>query len=153
MRFVGPPMSLERARRSFGIILALGHEKSPQRFMAIVEKATGRPVGISAFQHFDVRRRRVEAGIVLDGPSRGRGFGKEGLRALVAHAFENYGLEEVWLQHAADHETAGRVPASLGFLRRTDPRDYGAAPGNCIWSTTAGGWTDRPIPVSDRSRE
>lgn len=113
--------------------------------MTIVEKATGRSVGIGAFQNFDGRR-RVEAGLVLDGPSRGRGFGKEALRALVDLAFQNDEVDELWLQHAAEHGIAGRVPASLGFLRAEDASDYDAADGNRVWFTSRAVWAGLPYP-------
>ncbi len=141
MRFVGSPLPPERALRSFGIILASQAARPVRRrFLLIVEKVSQRSIGFSAFQRFDLRNRRVEAGMVLNSESRGRGFGKEGLRALVSHAFESYPVDEVWIQHAADHMAASRVPAGVGLLPRADAPAYGAAPGRCVWSAHRSRW-------------
>jgi RimJ/RimL family protein N-acetyltransferase len=144
MRFIGPPLSRERAQRTFRLILSSRHSQPFERlFLVIIEKATQQAIGIGAFQHFDAQRRRVETGMVLNSESRGRGFGKDGLCALVTHGFAILPVDEVWIQHAADNRMAERVPVSLGLLRNMDaPRD-GVAPGNYIWSAYRELWPVR----------
>ena len=145
MRFVGPVLTRERAQRSFRIVLAsLDSHPLERLFLVIVEKASQRAIGISAFQHFDAHRRRVEAGMVLNSESRGRGFGKEGLHALVTHGFAIYPVDEVWIQHAADNAIARRVPISLGLARNTDAPALEVAPGKCIWSAYRESWCGSP---------
>ncbi len=141
MRFVGPPLSRERALRSFRKALAALHRRPLERLLlVIVAKASQQSIGISAFQDFDARRRRVEAGMMLGCGSRGRGFGKEGLCALVTYAFAEFPVDEVWIQHAAANSNAQRVPVSLGLARNTDPA-YADGSGRLIWSAHRESWS------------
>lgn len=139
MRFVGPPLSRERARRSFRKALASRRQPLEGLFLVIVEKASQRDIGISAFQSLDARSRRVEAGMMLGCESRGRGFGREGLSALVSYAFATFPVDEVWIQHAADNSNARRVPISLGLSRNTDAA-HNDGSGRLIWSAYRESW-------------
>jgi RimJ/RimL family protein N-acetyltransferase len=123
MRFVGPPLSLERAQRGFRKVLQSLEQRPVERvLLVIVEKATDQSIGIGAFQDFDLQRRRVQAGMMLGGGARGRGFGKEGLRALIDHAFATFAVDEVWTQHAADNMGARRLTISLGLSHNTETK-------------------------------
>jgi RimJ/RimL family protein N-acetyltransferase len=145
MRFVGPPLSRERAQRAFRKALASLDCRPVERlFLAIVEKASQRAIGIGALQDFDARRRRVQAGIMLESESRGRGFGKEILRALATRAFAAFPLDEVWVQHAADNSSARSLPFSLGFSRNFNTADYGEGPGKCVWCVGRETWCRSP---------
>jgi RimJ/RimL family protein N-acetyltransferase len=140
MRFVGPPLSRERAQRSFRNALAARHRRPPDRlFLIIVEKASRQAIGVSALQCFDARGRRMEAGMMLGSAGRGRGFGKEGLRALVTHAFATFPVDEVWIQHAAANSNARRVPVGLGLSRNTHAA-YDDGSGKFIWSAYRESW-------------
>jgi len=131
MRFIGPPLSREQALRNFHKILAsLGRRPVERVMLAIVETTSHRCIGIGALQDFEPERRRVEVGMMLVGGGRGRGFGKEGLRALVSYAFATFEVDEVWLQHDDNSAAAWGVPASLGLSHSTDLHK----PGTSIWS-------------------
>jgi RimJ/RimL family protein N-acetyltransferase len=140
MRFVGPRLTPERAQRNFRKVLD-SIERRPIEcvLLVIVETATGQSIGIGAFQDFDTRRRRVEAGMMLGGGARGRGFGKEGLRALITHAFATFAVDEVWIQHAADNMDARRVPVSLGLSHNTETKS-----GKLVWSACRQSWRAEP---------
>ena len=144
MRFVGPPLSRERAQRTFRKTLAsMDCRPLVRLFLVIIEKASQQAIGIGAFQGFDALRRRVEAGILLKPESCGRGLGKEGFCALVTHAFAIFPVDEVWAQHAVDNSIAQRVPISLGFARNIDAAACDDAPGKCIWSAYRESWCHR----------
>jgi ribosomal-protein-alanine N-acetyltransferase len=135
MRFVGRPLSPERAQRSFRKALeSLDCCPLEQLFLVVVDKASQEAIGISALTQFDARRRRVQAGIMLTSESRGRGFGKEILRAMVTRAFGILPVDEVWVQHARANAMAQSLPVSLGFSRQLDAVDYGEEADKCIWS-------------------
>jgi RimJ/RimL family protein N-acetyltransferase len=152
MHFVGPPLSRERAERSFRIVLASRDRRPVVRLvLAIVEKASQQAIGIGGYQDFDVRRRRVEAGMLLKPESRGRGFGKEGLGALVTHAFAVFPVDEVWIQHAAENRIARRVPISLGFSHGIDAVASDERPGQCFWSAYRQSWHRSPGFVQVRA--
>jgi RimJ/RimL family protein N-acetyltransferase len=145
MRFVARPLSRERAERSFRNALASLDCRPVERlFLVVVEKASQEAIGISALQDFDARRRRVQAGILLVSESRGRGFGKEILRALVTHAFAVFPVDEVWVQHAAANSMAESLPINLGFSRNFDTADYDEEAGKCIWSVCRESWGRGP---------
>jgi RimJ/RimL family protein N-acetyltransferase len=144
MRFVGPPLSRERAQRSFRKDLASRHRRPLERlFLVIVAKASKQAIGLGAFQGFDAHRRRGEAGIMLGRESRGRGFGKEGLSALVTYAFAIFPVEEVWVQHAVGNSNAKRMIISLGLSRNTDAA-YDDGSGKLIWSAHRDSWCHGP---------
>jgi RimJ/RimL family protein N-acetyltransferase len=136
MRFVGPPLSRDRAQRRFHKVLAsVGRRPIERVLLVIVDKATRQSIGIGAFQDFDTRRRRVEAGMMLRPGWRGRGFGSEALRALVDFAFATFEVDEVWIQHAADNLDARRVPVSLGLSHNRDGES-----GKLTWSAQRHSW-------------
>jgi RimJ/RimL family protein N-acetyltransferase len=123
MRFVGPLLSQERAERGFRKVLdSLQRRPIELVLLVIVEQATNRSIGIGALQDFDSRHRRVQAGMMLGGGARGRGFGKEGLRALITYAFDTFAVDEVWTQHALDNMEAGHLTVSLGLSHNTETR-------------------------------
>jgi len=137
MRFIGPPLSRQPALRNFQKVLAsLGRRPVERVMLAIVETTTNRCIGIGALQDFEPERRRVEVGMMLVREGRGRGFGTEGLRALVSYSFATFGVDEAWLQHDANSTAAVGPPASLGLLQSTDPDK----PGKSIWSAYRHRW-------------
>jgi ribosomal-protein-alanine N-acetyltransferase len=145
MHFVGPPLSRERAERSFRVVLASRDRRPLVRvFMAIVEKASQQVIGIGGYQDFDARRRSVEAGMILKPESWGRGFGKEGLGALVTHAFAVFPVDEVWIQYAAENPNARGVRVNLGFSHGTDAAASDERPGQCFWSAYRQSWSPKP---------
>ncbi len=77
--------------------------------------------------------------MMLGGGARGRGFGTEGLRALIDHAFATFAVDEVWIQHAADNMDARRVPVSLGLSHNTDIKS-----GKLVWSAYRHSWRAEP---------
>jgi RimJ/RimL family protein N-acetyltransferase len=137
MRFIGPPLSRQSALRNFHKVLAsLGRRPVERVLLAIVETTPDRCIGIGALQDFEPARRRVEVGMMLVREGRGRGFGTEGLRALVSYSFATFEVDEVWLQHDANSTAAVGPPASLGLLQSADP----AKPGKSIWSAYRHKW-------------
>ena len=137
MRFIGPPLSRQPALRNFHKVLAsLGRRPVERVMLAIVETTGNRCIGIGALQDFEPERRRVEVGMMLVREGRGRGFGTEGLRALVNYSFATFEVDEVWLQHDANSAAAVGPPASLGFSQSTHPDK----PGKSIWSAYRHSW-------------
>jgi RimJ/RimL family protein N-acetyltransferase len=79
--------------------------------------------------------------MMLRSEARGRGFGTEGLRALVDFAFATFEVDEVWIQHAADNMEARRVPIRLGLSHNRDGES-----GKLTWSAQRHSWpADRSV--------
>ncbi|HEY0684084.1 MAG TPA: GNAT family N-acetyltransferase [Steroidobacter sp.] len=157
MRYIGPPLTPERAAKSFRSALA-GMRRQPieRLFLTIVESATRTDVGICSLQYFDAGKRTVEVGMMFIGPARAKGYSKEGLLALIPAVFAHLPVDELWLQSAADHVAVQRLVLSVGFARRGEVVRQDAAAGNApangqrsAWSVRRDSWSP-PSAVRNR---
>src|SRR5688572_10434787 len=78
MRFIGAPLTPERAAKSFRAALA-GMQCRPieRLFLTVNEKASLRDVGICSLQNCDLQRRSVQAGVMFVPTARAQGYSKE----------------------------------------------------------------------------
>lgn len=121
MRFIGEPLSAERAAKSFRSALAsMQRQPVEQLFLTVVEKATRTDVGICSLLNFDAGQRSVQAGVMFIAAARAKGYSKEGFIGLIQQAFAHLPVDELWVQFAADHIAVQRAVLSVGFARRTD---------------------------------
>ena len=121
MRYIGAPLSPERAARSFRRALARSNEQpSGPELFAIVEKSTQHAVGLCGVQPIDTAMRRAEIGILLNPEARGLGYAAEGLAALLLHAFSALPIDAVWVQYQSSNAAAERLFIGLGFLLQVD---------------------------------
>ena len=141
MRFIGAPMTPERAARSFSTALA-GMNRDPieRLFFIVVEKASRRDVGICSLQNFDARRRSVQGGAMFVAPARAQGYSKEGFSALIQQAFVYLPVDELWVQFAADHSVVERVATSIGFEPRRDAASADGPQRWSVWSVHRDSW-------------
>src|SRR5260221_13747987 len=66
MRYIGAPLSPERAMRSFRNALTWSNDQpTDPRLFAMIEKSTQRAIGLCAIQPFDAGTRRAEVGMML----------------------------------------------------------------------------------------
>ncbi|HEX7113838.1 MAG TPA: GNAT family N-acetyltransferase [Steroidobacter sp.] len=141
MRFIGPPLSQTEARRDFRTALA-HNRREPKRevYLALHDKESGRPLGLGAIQGMGQHARATEVGIMLLAPYRGRGYGTEGLRALISKAFAISPIVEVHFRFFAEHAVVERVALTLGFRRRG--REGGPSEGSAreLWSVERTDW-------------
>jgi RimJ/RimL family protein N-acetyltransferase len=141
MRFIGPPLSEAQARRNFEIALA-HNRREPKRevYLALHDKGSGRPLGLGAIQGIARHAQAAEVGIMLLAPYRRRGYGTEGLRALISKAFAISPIVEVHFRFFAEHAVVERVALTLGFRRRG--REGGPSQGEAreLWSVERTGW-------------
>jgi RimJ/RimL family protein N-acetyltransferase len=134
MRFIAPPLSRRAAERSFRASRRLLAETPPRQLVfAIVDLSTRAAIGICSLQQIDLERRTAEAGIMLRPASRSRGYSREGLGALVRHAFERLPIDEVWVQISACYEVVERLVISVGFTRVNDAVRDGSRREMQIW--------------------
>ena len=141
MRFIGAPLSPERAARSFRAALA-GMNRSPieRLFLTIVEKSSHQAIGISSLQDFDALRRSVQQGSMLAAGARGHGYAKEVLVAMTEQVFAQLPVDELWVQFAAELAVVERGVRSVGFVRR---HEAAAAddPQRNVWSVYRESWS------------
>lgn len=142
MRFIGEPLSPERAASSFRSALA-GMNRSPieRLFLTVLEKASRRNVGICSLQKFDVPRRSVQAGVMFIAGARARGYAKEAFIGLIQQVFAHLPVDELWVQFAADHVVVERGVTSVGFVRS---REAGMDPQRRVWTVRRESWVPCP---------
>jgi RimJ/RimL family protein N-acetyltransferase len=132
MRFIGRPLSASEAAASFRATLAATRGPQGPRFFAIVEKHSGRAVGLCSIQPVEMRERSAEIGIMLGRAARRRYYASEALAALVAAAWRTLPIDTVWVQYRRANEGAARLFDALGFSKTDGWRPRGARPGLCV---------------------
>ena len=91
---------------------------------AIVEKASGRTIGEVCLQWMNLERGKIEGEKIMrlplgiwDKTLWGKGYGKEVVRCLVAHAFEKLGIDRFCpMDVRADNAPSKALWQSLGFV-------------------------------------
>lgn len=141
MRFIGPPLSPERAARAFRRALTLSHRpQSARRFFAMLDRQTAHYVGIGSLQQIDLVQRRAEAGLLITTPCRAQGYATEALRGLISHAFATYGLDEVWVQIAVVHTVVEKLVIGVGLDRGAEVAADADHFATRIWSIRRDAW-------------
>lgn len=108
------PRSLERVTRWFERRVS-GDDDSLITF-AIVELASGRPIGLAWLSDIDHRHKTTGFGITIgDSTVRGRGYGTEATRLIVDYAFTSLGLRNVMLEVYANNPAGQRAYEKAGF--------------------------------------
>jgi RimJ/RimL family protein N-acetyltransferase len=140
MRFIAPPLSMERAQRAFRSAVRLTQQPSTDRLFYALIAGDGQPVGISSLLQIDLQNRRLEAGILILGAHRARGFAREGLRGLLVHAFATLPIDEVWVQIAVDHTVVEKLVMSVGLVRGAEVAADANHFRTRIWSAQRSRW-------------
>ena len=145
MRFIGQPLTPERAARSFLKAVAAWAEHPLGRvFLTVLEKATQRALGICAIVQFDMDVSRAEVGIMLKSEARSQGLAREGLGELVRQTFRMFPVATVWVECSTANPVVERMVSSIGF-----ERDEGLASGPLakrIWSVHRASWRSTATP-------
>lgn len=97
MRHIGPPMSVEAARRSFHKALALAGQPTPSmRLWVITEHGAAVGLGLLARVRHGDTTDAAEMGIMLTAAGQGRGLAVEALGALTDRLFAQPGIRMLW---------------------------------------------------------
>ena len=141
MRFIGPPLSAQRAARAFRHALRLSHRPhSDRQFFAMFDRQTARCAGIGSLQQIDLVQGRAEAGLLITTPCRAQGYATEALRGLISHAFHTYALDEVWVQIAVVHTVVEKLVISVGLHRGAEVAADADHFATRIWSIRRHAW-------------
>jgi RimJ/RimL family protein N-acetyltransferase len=146
MRFIGPPLSRERASRGFRNMLRLMRRPAADQVfftlngLASDARVAGATLGFASIQHVDVPARRAEAGVVIGSQYRDRGFAREVLSGLIRFAFERLDLDEIWVQIHADHTVVEKLVVSVGLSRGSSADAYDSDAVMRIWSARRATW-------------
>lgn len=116
------------------------HWNDPTREDFAILDAAGVHVGNCGLRAIELQRRKAELWIYL-GSSRGKGIGTEVVRLLLNKAFEQLGLNRVYLRVVAVNEEALRFYKAIGFsvegFAREDARIAGRFVGSYWMSMLA----------------
>jgi RimJ/RimL family protein N-acetyltransferase len=130
MRFIGPPLTVERAARSFRKALDLVRTRPLDSMVfALVERATGETLGLSTLYHYESSQQHIAVGLIMSPLHRSRGIATEGLAGTISHAFRALPVASVWTEISADNLIVGRLVRSVGLM----PNDQAAAPSGSDW--------------------
>lgn len=120
MRYIGPPLDAARATRSFRAAHAALQRTPPQLVtLVLTDRTTQVRLGIGSLAFCGTQHREAEAGIILHGAARGRGYAREALIVLVERAFTARAVDRIRAQHSVHHSAAERVIGSVGFARES----------------------------------
>lgn len=141
MRFIGVPLSVERAAVSFRAALA-GMERSPieRLFLTVIEKASRRDVGICSLQNCDPQSRSVQAGVMFVPTARDHGYSKESFVELIQRAFAELPVDRLWVQFATEHVAVQRAVISVGFTRCREAGLEAGPRQHSVWSVCRDTW-------------
>ncbi|MDN5358348.1 MAG: hypothetical protein PWP76_191 [Candidatus Diapherotrites archaeon] len=83
---------------------------------AYIIEVNGKSVGLCGF-HVDWKRLAADIWYEITPEERGKGIGKEAVKALVEHIFKEYPVEIVEAETQSDNVPSIRLLESLGFTR------------------------------------
>ena len=140
MRHVGRPLTPLRAAISFGSSLRLTRRSGSLLYFAVAERKAAESVGIGSIQRIDRAARRAEVGLILRPRLRGRGFGREILAGLVAHAFAALPVDLIGARYSAAHPAVETMLDAVGFARREAVAAALRMPDTAFRSVTRSQW-------------
>jgi RimJ/RimL family protein N-acetyltransferase len=140
MRHIGPPVDEATAVRRFRAARA-ALRRTPARLttFVIADRTTRAPLGIGSLA-FAAEQRDVEAGIILHGAARARGYAREALAALVERVFAVCPVDRVRALHSVDHSVAGRTIGSVGFERTGTTGESRGQAAMQVWTLERSCW-------------
>lgn len=113
------PLTLEAYKQS-----SAEAAKSPEKRCAWAAEVDGALVGRAGMFAFDELSRNAEVGLGFGPEHRGKGYGRETLRLLLAFGFEHRNLHRIWLECAATNERAVRAYTAAGFVEEGRLRQH-----------------------------
>jgi ribosomal-protein-serine acetyltransferase len=91
-------------------------------FSALV-RWKGKPVGAVGLHYISTQRSQTEIGYWMDRAHWGRGLMTRCVRGLLAHVFDELGLNRVEIRCDVDNAASRRIPEKLGFRQEGVLRD------------------------------
>lgn len=144
MRFIGPPLSKERAAKAFRRIIAGLQVEFPESLHLVMRRRdTGRTVGLCGVPRCHAGAARLEVGLILAPGEHSQGYAREGMTALTGRIFAETPVEEVWARCSAEHRAVQRLFAAMGFSHCGDVMKQGAAESEQMWSVRRDAWPSR----------
>lgn len=91
---------------------------------AVLLKESGLGIGTTGFFGYSPEHGHAEVGYMFDPDCWGRGYATESLRAVVQHAFGEWGIRRLTASYFADNPASGRVLSKVGFQHEGTRRQH-----------------------------
>jgi RimJ/RimL family protein N-acetyltransferase len=147
MRYVGTPLTRDKALVSFGKALALTQQEFFQRRVtAIVERSSNKVVGISSIHLVAGKKNTAQVGSMLLPAAQANGYGPEYSKALIGYAFKARPVEKLIAQVAVGNQVTETLVTGLGFVRGAETPATPDRPALVTWTLTQGKWKKHNKP-------
>lgn len=83
----------------------------------------GQPVGVIGYHAFDLANRVTSLGYWLAEEASGKGTMRRAVSACVTHAFNDRGMNRVYIRCATENKRSRRIPEALGFIHEGCQRE------------------------------
>jgi RimJ/RimL family protein N-acetyltransferase len=142
MRHIGPPWTRDEAASAFSRVLEATRCSPPRAlFLTLIPKDTQQAIGLCTLQNFDPVRRQTEFGVMLLSSGREQGFATEAMTGVIAHAFAELPVDEVWARVAFDHAVCERLVLRAGLVRHSGVSPQDRAANLWRWSAYRDSWS------------
>lgn len=91
---------------------------------AMIEKASGKLIGIIGYPRFNMDSYRAEVGYVLNKEYERKGFTQEALSAVLGYGFEQMGLHSIEAVIRAENIASMKLIEKLNFTKNGRFKDY-----------------------------
>ena len=92
-------------------------ETGTARYWAVALSPDAPAVGSVDLSEIDRHHRRAEVGFLFNRQHWRRGYAREAMQAVVAHAFKDLSLERLWARFHTGNTGSQKLLESLGFVR------------------------------------
>jgi|SoiMethySBSTD1v2_1073268.scaffolds.fasta_scaffold03469_16 RimJ/RimL family protein N-acetyltransferase len=141
MRHIGAPWTRAEAERAFRNVLKATRAAPPRTlFLTLIRKDTQQPIGLCTLQNFDRPRRQAEFGVMVVSSGRTQGFASEAMIGVIAHAFAELSVDEVWVRVAVDHAVCERLVIGVGLVPHSGVLPEDRAANVRRWSAYRNSW-------------
>lgn len=149
MCHIGPPWTRDEAARAFVSALKATRCSPPRAlYLTLIPKDTQQAIGLCTLQNVDPVRRQVEFGVMLLSSGREQGFATETMIGVIAYAFAELPVDEVWSRVAVDHAACERLVLRAGLVRHAGVSPQDRAANLWRWSAYRASW--RPTAMAGR---
>ena len=92
-------------------------EAGTARYWAVAYSPNASAIGSVDLSEIDAHHSRAEVGFLFARKVWGKGFAREAMQAVTAHAFDALGIRRLWARFHTGNAASQRLLESLGFAR------------------------------------
>lgn len=125
MQYIPRPLAKTKEDAIMVIDMLTGFTASNEKLnWGVVEKLTGKLIGIFGYVAFNTFSHRGEVGYVLNQKYEGKGFATEALLPILDYAFDKIGLHSIEAVIRAENKVSMKLIEKFGFTKDAYFKDY-----------------------------